>query len=219
MHCMNRCSRRLGLPLLTVVAVLLLGGSAAADVGIEAVSPAEGAPGDRVTVRVGCGFCYPPCEGPKGERHPPGREHGACIPGTRTEPPDHFPISLLPIGSVPRVLACQAPAACPAVKTSRLPERPPFTYIGAAVRRTKAPNSGGDIPHYLLRFRIPDLKEGVYAYVLYCGACWQGAGGSLISSPFLSGWRLRVEADGPGTAPTDLAQSIAALIRALQRLF
>jgi hypothetical protein len=32
-----------------------------------------------------------------------------------------------------------------------------------------------------ITYRVPNLQPGVYAYVMYCGPCYAGAGGSVIA--------------------------------------
>jgi hypothetical protein len=185
------------LTLVTVaVAMVFAAGTARADVGIETVSRGMGSPGEKVTVDVGCGFCYPPCRGPRGERHPAGREHGACMLGNAAPPPRRFPISLIAMARVPRVLGCRHGYVCPAGMRARAPTRPPFHYLGAA---TQPGDDARGLPRYVLRFAIPDLQPGLYAYALYCGVCWRGTGGGLISWPAASTWRLRV-VDPPASA-------------------
>ena len=37
-----------------------------------------------------------------------------------------------------------------------------------------------ELPRYRLRFRIPSVEPGAYAFVIYCGDCYRGTRGSLI---------------------------------------
>ncbi len=169
--------------------------SATADVGVERVSRLAGVPGDAVELTIGCGFCYPPCEGPEGDRS------GVCVPGVESPPPS-FPVSLVPIEKVPKPHRCGPRRLC-TPHAPRPPERAPFTLLGWA-KPVQAEASGwgylggggfghGAIepPRYTLDFRIPDLSPGVYSYVIYCGVCQRGEGGSLIAFPERR-WRLRV---------------------------
>lgn len=165
-------------------------GSAA--VGVEGASRRGGSPGEEVRLTLGCGFCFPPCVGPKGERHPEGFDRGPCMLGTHRPPPRSFGISLVPLAQAPQPHRCGPNALCePAFPAP--PRRHPFTYLGLAV----PPPGGndpehGDPPRYRLSFAIPDLPTGPYAYVIWCDSCRRGAGGALISSPASPGWRLNV---------------------------
>jgi len=148
--------------------------SATADVGVERVSRFAGSPGDTVELTIGCGFCFPPCEGPQGDRS------GVCMPGVEPPPPS-FPVSLVPIEQVPRPHRCGPRRIC-TPQASGPPRRAPFTLLGWA-KPVQAQTSGqrhlgggfghGAIepPRYMLDFHIPDLRPGVYSYVIYCGVC------------------------------------------------
>jgi hypothetical protein len=178
---------------LTTRAVLLAAALAAAvalpivapaqgDVGIEKVSRHGAEPGATVSVTVGCGFCFPPCKGEPGHRNAP------CMLDTDAEPPRAFPISLVPIGRAPEPHRCGPRALCsPEAKAP--PSHGPYRYLGRAVA---AKGGASDIPRYVLDFEVPDLRPGLYAYVLYCGACTRGSGGSLIALPYSRPWQLRV---------------------------
>ena len=82
---------------LSFVFLLAVASHAQADVGVESSSRAAGAPGDRVELTLGCGFCFPPCVGKPGHRHPAGDLHGACMLEGRREPPASFLIWLTPL--------------------------------------------------------------------------------------------------------------------------
>jgi hypothetical protein len=178
---------------LTLVA--LFAASAQADVGVMSVSRHGGAAGDEVTVTLGCGFCFPPCEGPKGERHPAGFEHGPCMLGTDgAAPPESFGISLVPLDKAPRPHPCGPNALC-MPRVSAPPHRAPYRYLGQAVPPAQGNNpEGGDIPRYSLDFEIPHLAPGVYTYVIYCDVCMKGRSGSLVADAEASSWQLRVTA-------------------------
>ncbi len=87
-------SRRATLPRWTAALVAILAAAAVAallafaatparaDVGVERVSTHHAAPGATIDLTLGCGFCFPPCVGPKGERHPKGFDRGPCMLGT-----------------------------------------------------------------------------------------------------------------------------------------
>jgi hypothetical protein len=187
------------LPLALLVALLSLCAlstppAATADVGVERVSRLAGVPGEAVEIDVACGFCFPPCEGPEGDRS------GICMPGAEPPPPS-FPISLVPLEKAPRPYRCGPRKIC-APKVSGPPRRPPFTLLGWAKPAPPAedrwPLGGFDhqLPRYALEFPIPDLAPSTYAYVIYCGACQRGQGGSLISFPAEKRWRLQVRPSG-----------------------
>ena len=197
-------SRRRTAVLLALAAVALLAATAAsgasADVGVERVSRRGGERGDQVKLTLGCGFCFPPCKGPKGERHPEGFDHGTCMLGTKAKPPRSFAVSLVPASKAPGAHRCGSNAAC-LPGTTAPPRRPPYTFLGYAVPPPGGNNpEHGAPPRYVLRFAIPDRHPGRYAYVIWCDACMQGRRGSLIASPAQRLWRLRVR--GPGRAQT-----------------
>jgi hypothetical protein len=168
---------------LTVVALAaLLVAPAQGDVGVEAVSRHAAKPGAPVKLTLGCGFCFPPCKGA------PGHRNGPCMMGTKADPPAAFPISLVPIEQAPRPHRCGPNALC-AAEARRPPARAPYTYLGEAVAEGR---KGGGPPRYGLEFAVPYLRPGLYTYVIYCGVCSRGAGGSLITYPRSRLWRLRV---------------------------
>lgn len=192
----GRAARMALLAAASLGAAALLAAAASASVGVVSVSRGGGAPGDEIAIRLDCGFCYPPCEGPKGERHPAGFEHGPCMLGTDgAAPPRSFGISLVPLDQVPRPHRCGANALC-TPQASAPPRRAPFRYLGLAVPppQGNSPESGLP-PRYLLEFEIPDVAPGLYTYVIYSDAARKGAGGSLIANPGAQLWRLRVVAN------------------------
>ncbi|HVY95485.1 MAG TPA: hypothetical protein VHA54_00865 [Solirubrobacterales bacterium] len=170
----------------------LAASTAAAAVGVEGASRRGGSPGEEVRLTLGCGFCFPPCVGPKGERHPEGFDHGPCMLGTHRPPPRSFGVSLVPLAKAPRPHPCGPNALCEPVYPGP-PRRQPFTYLGLAVPPPGGNNpEHGDPPRYRLSFAIPDLPPGPYAYAIWCDSCQPGAGGSLISVPASRRWRLTV---------------------------
>lgn len=184
---------RLSLIAFLVAALLALAATTAnADVGVERTSRHAATPGASVTLTLGCGFCFPPCIGPKGERHPKGFDHGPCMMGRKKDPPASFGISLIPISRAPQQHSCGTGPVCQPA-TLGPPHRAPFTYLGLAVR----PPGGNDPEHvdpprYLLDFEVPDLPPGTYAYEIWCDACAPGERGTLISVPSSPLWRLTV---------------------------
>jgi len=85
------------------------------------------------------------------------------------------------------------PALCPPRTPKGPPHRAPFTFLGRAVPPPggNSPESGKP-PRYLLRFVIPDLRPGPYAYVIWCDACVAGKRGSLLSFPATHLWSFTI---------------------------
>jgi hypothetical protein len=179
-----------------ITALLLLAASAAdANVGIQKTSRHAGTPGSRVTLTLACGFCFPPCVGPKGERHPKGAEHGPCMLGTKEDPPGWFGVSLVPISRAPQRHSCGTGVCVPELLGP--PHRAPYTYLGRAVPPAGGNDpEGGGPPRYLLHFRIPHLRAGTYTYEIWCDACVAGRRGALIGAPRSRPWRLTVRPAG-----------------------
>ncbi|MGV1049870.1 MAG: hypothetical protein ACOYD4_15255 [Solirubrobacterales bacterium] len=166
---------------LAALAVLLVAPALGA-VGVEKVSRHAAKPGARVTVTLGCGFCFPPCKGA------PGHRNGPCMLGTKEDPPASFPISLVPLEQAPLPRSCGPNSVCPP-EAKAPPARAPYALLGEALAEGRKP---GGAPRYGLDFEVPDLRPGLYAYVVYCDVCNRGAGGSLIAVPQSRLWRLRV---------------------------
>jgi hypothetical protein len=157
----------------------------AADIGFGHFSRHEAAPGESVSVSIGCGFCIPRCVGKPGQRHPPGRRDGSCILGGPARRPTGFPVWLTPLDHElgPYPGPCERSAKrCP--PGSRPPHLPSFTYLGRAGRASSV--EGVEVPRYALRFRLPEVEPGRYKYVLYCGSCYRGPGGVVIDSAVFS---------------------------------
>ena len=186
--------RSLALVALAAALLAFAAASAQAAVGVEKVSRHGGKPGTPVTLTLGCGFCFPPCVGPKGERHPKGFERGPCMLGTKEDPPASFGVSLVPRSEAPAPFECGPNALC-SPSTLAPPRRAPFTFLGQAVPPPGGNNpESGEPPRYLLDFAIPDLDPGAYAYEIWCDVCAEGKRGSLISAPDSWLWRLAVQA-------------------------
>ncbi len=150
--------------ILATAGVLLLAAvaSAAGSVGVEKVSHRGGVPGRSVTLTIGCGFCFPPCVGPQGERHPKGFEHGPCMLGTKKDPPAYFGVFLAPRS-----------------------HKGPLAFLGRAVPPPGGNDpAGGDPPRYLLTFAIPALRPGKYAYEIRSGG--------MVTDPASRLWTLTV---------------------------
>jgi hypothetical protein len=177
-----------------IVGVLIFGAvSAKGDVGLVSASRDAGHPDTVVRLRVDCGFCFPPCRGPRGHRHPAGFAKGPCMLDGGKEVPRSFAVSLLPQDRAEDLLSCEIHhhRSCPRPKAA--PRHRPFTYLGDALPPPGGNNpESGDLPRYLLRFRIPHLPAGEYSYVLWCDACIAGPRGSLVVDPLSATWRLRV---------------------------
>lgn len=157
-----------------VLLLSLLPSGASADVGISSVSRHGGKPGDAVKLTLSCGFCFPPCEGPKGQRHPAGYDHGPCMLGTKREPPRWFGISLIPLARAKSPVDCAA-GRCPP-RAPRPPRRSPYRFLGQATPPPGGNNpENGDIPRYSVDFEIPELAPGLYAYVIWCDVCLRGS--------------------------------------------
>lgn len=177
---------------------------APADVGVVSAKPATGASGDRVELTLGCGFCFPPCVGEPGDRHPPGEQHGVCMPGDHGAPPASFKIWLTPLGHSLRPYRCRSGHSCEA-GSSRPPHLPSFVYLGRALPVPAGGAQARAVPRYRLGFGVPEAKPGRYKYVVFCDACVDGPRGSLIEDRTAAG-RLRVL---PAQAPTAAAAGSA----------
>lgn len=171
-------------------ALLLAASPARADVGVEKVSTRHGAPGATVHLTLGCGFCFPPCVGPKGERHPKGFDHGPCMLGIKDDPPASFGISLIRSKDAQQRHTCGDGPVCQPTPLGP-PHKAPFTFLGRAVPPPGGNNpEHGDPPRYLLDFTIPHLPPGTYTYEVWCGVCTEGRRGTLIGAPDSPLWRL-----------------------------
>jgi hypothetical protein len=181
----------LGTAALVGVLFALVATQARADVGVEGASRHGGEPGTTVTLTIDCGFCFPPCVGPKGERHPEGFDDGPCMLGPRKEPPTSFEVSIVPRAMAPQLGECGTGPVC-TPSTLGPPRRAPWSFLGRAVPPPGGndPSDGG--PRYLLSFEIPDLRPGSYVYEIWCGACVKGDRGALISDPASPRYQLEV---------------------------
>jgi hypothetical protein len=178
--------------------LLAIAAAARADVGFEDASRRAGEPGDRVELTVGCGFCFPPCVGEPGHRHPAGDLHGTCMPGNRGKPPASFQIWLTPRKRSLDPFVCgpgEYPGG-PCRTGSRPPHLPSFIYLGRAV-----PPRGSDepadrprdyLPRYRLIFKVPETRPGSYKYLLFCDSCVDGPRGSIVDDRSRAAGPLRV---------------------------
>jgi hypothetical protein len=201
-----------------VLLVFALAPPAQGDVGFEGASRAAGAPGKRVALTIGCGFCFPPCTGEPGHRHPPADMHGACMLGDHGGPPASFAVWLTPVSHSLDRYTCD-PGEDPPGKHprgpcrsgSRAPHLPSFTYLGLAMP-VRGPDEIADgsrhrVPRYRLIFGVPELSPGRYRYVLFCDACVEGPRGSLVADRGIAG-PLRVL---PATATASAGGGIGLL--------
>lgn len=191
--------RRRDLAIVAALVAAILGAlifavaSARGDVGVTSASRDAGRAGTVVRLRLDCGFCFPPCRGPQGHRHPAGFAKGPCMLDGGKAVPRSFAISLLPLPRAERLLSREIRhhRLCP--RPTAAPHHRPFTFLGNATPPPGGNNpENGDPPRYLLKFRIPRLPAGDYSYVIWCDACIAGPAGSLIVDPSSTTAQLRV---------------------------
>jgi hypothetical protein len=137
---------------------------ASADVGVVGLHPKAAKPGERVDLRLGCGF---------------------CSPGAR------FPISLVPVAQAPRPYPCGENALCTPAAAAP-PRRHPFVFLGRASGDRTIGAGRSSVTESHLRFLIPNVKPGLYAFVIFCADCRRGPRGSLITATNDRGELLRV---------------------------
>jgi hypothetical protein len=80
---------------------------ARADIAVTGVNPASGVPGEKVTLRIGCGGCPP-----RGLR---------------------LPVSLVPLDDRPLPYPCRPNALC-RPRAASPPKHPPFIFLGRTTR-------------------------------------------------------------------------------------
>jgi hypothetical protein len=185
-------------PLAAVTLLFTVASPACADVGFESSSRKAGAPGDRVQVTIACGFCFPPCVGEVGDKHPPGDRNGTCMLGSEKAPPASFQVWITPVSHSLDPYVCGpgewAPGESPTGPCragSRPPHLPSFIYLGRAVPPRQAQDSG-ELPRYRLTFGVPQTRPGLYKYVLFCDSCVGGPRGSLVDDRGRAAGPLRV---------------------------
>ena len=153
---MGAPSHKLASTLCLLLAGLLVPAStASADIGVVGLNPHFARPGERVDLTVGCGAC----------------------------PADtSFPISLVPVEKSPRPHPCGENAVCYPTAL-RPPGEPPFVFLGttsggrALLPTVDPPGSKSD-----LRFAVPKIDAGRYAFVVFCADCVRGPRGSLLAN-------------------------------------
>jgi hypothetical protein len=183
---MQRVWRRLLSAGLLASAVLFMVSQADADIGVIGVKPNVGAPGQLVDLAVGCG-------------------------GSRC--PQQWPVSLFPSAQARRALApvCEGKhGPCSSPIAPRLPRERPYVFLGWATRAS--PTSYGQ--SYELRFRVPRVKPGAYAFVIFGDLRSPGPSGFLIADSTSPGKFLRVHPEQLSTASSGDGADWAWLIAA-----
>lgn len=166
-----RCGLVVSLALLALVG-LIATSTATADIGVVSVSPKVARPGEQVDVKVVCGFC---------------RRADAS-----------FPISLVPVAKVPPPHRCRVnlkgdmvDALC-SPTAGRPPHQRPFDLLGSTSGGRASNPAGwprGSISE--LRFAVPEIQPGRYAFVIFSARPGRRPGGSLIGDT-LPGKLLRI---------------------------
>jgi hypothetical protein len=90
--------------------------------------------------------------------------------------PGRFPVSLVPSVQVPRDRPCRENALCSPV-VPEPPRKRPFVFLGWA-KETDSTSYGR---RYELRFHVPRVRPGVYAFVIYGAVRGPSPGGILIT--------------------------------------
>jgi hypothetical protein len=156
-------ARRFPLVGLVVAAVLITPARAPADIGITGQTPRSAFPGQTVEVDLGCGW-------PRG-----------C--------PHAIPMSLIAAGKAPEPRSCgelerkglgpdlPKNALCSPM-TRRPPRRRPYVFLGRATKVEQTQYA----ERYELRFQVPHLRPGSYAFVAFVPFRRPRGWGSLDSS-------------------------------------
>jgi hypothetical protein len=164
-------SRAVGLVLFCTGAALFLVGlliptsTAASGIELMRLSQTSASPGDGIVLGVGCGGC----------------------PLKST-----FPISLVPVKQAPQPHRCTIHSAklpkrlrenalCDA-EAADPPRDHPYVFLGrtsGATALLPSVRPPGSKSH--LHFRVPKVKPGLYAFVIFCAECARGPRGALIT--------------------------------------
>jgi hypothetical protein len=178
---------------------LLASPPAAADIGVQKVTPKTGEPGTPAELSVGCGACLAVsvAQGPK-------------------HPPAALPIALVPLSDAPEPHRCHGNGFCsPTTHAKRLRQRP-FVFLGVAKPQFTERQLGhwraSTGPQYRLRFQIPPVKPGDYTLVIFCGECYRGSRGGLIVDAVSHRALLRVERGDPSTSAKETGTGTSRLI-------
>jgi LPXTG-motif cell wall-anchored protein len=167
--------RRFLVGVVAVSAVLLAASSAEGDIGVVGVHPKVSAPGQPVEVETACG--------------------GRC--GTQ------LPISLVPVARAPNPQPCitRGVKSLCSPEVAEPPRQPPYVFLGWARQDSRS----SAVTRYRLRFRVPRVAPGPYAFVA-CNGCAQGHRGTLVVNTTQPGNLLQVRSEpnsvasqGPGS--------------------
>lgn len=199
MHRARRASlsrlRKAGLGLVASSS-LLLAPEAQADVGVVMVRPQAAAPGQTVDLAIGCGGCL-----------------SISVVRGHARPPSRFPVSLVPLGRAPEPRPCGPRSVC---SQTRGPRQDPFIFLGAAKPNFEAEEltQAGALPRYRLRFRVPNVEPGRYAFVIFNRSNGRAEGGTSIADASrraaLLGVRRVAESESPDSGDTEATPWIAA---------
>jgi hypothetical protein len=139
------------------------------DVGVGGLAPRAGAPGDPVQVSIVCGWC------------------ASSSIGGRRRPPAPFPVSLVPVARAPKPHPCMGGKAVCGPFAAGPPRHRPFAYLGKAkpVFDLDHPPENVWAAKYRLRFRIPRVRPGPYAFVIYLGFSGDRGGLAVDSTRYL----------------------------------
>jgi hypothetical protein len=96
-----------------------------------------------------------------------------------------LPVSLVPVARAPTPEECGAGKVVCSPEVAEPPRRPPYVFLGSA----QQDSASSVVAHYRLRFRVPRVTPGVYAFVI-CN-CRQGRG-TLVFDTSRQGNLLRV---------------------------
>ena len=159
---MRRPSRTVAWVLGSLLAGLVAAPTATADIALMRVSPKVVRPGERVDLTVGCGACR------------------------RAD--TSFPISLVPLAKAPQPRPCRLKlkggtenALC-SPTVPRPPRERPFVLLGrtSGGRRALPPGSWPAGSKSDLRFAVPEIESGRYAFVIFSAWRDRAPGGGLI---------------------------------------
>jgi hypothetical protein len=155
--------------------LLIAASTASADTAVVGLSPKVARPGERVDLRVVCGACR------------------------RAD--TSFPISLVPVAKAPPPHPCRVKlkghmetGLCSPTAV-RPPSERPFVLLGSTSRGRRALPAGSWPPgsNSDLRFAVPEIEPGRYAFVIFCAECGRRSRGSLIADTSLPGKLLRIQ--------------------------
>lgn len=100
-----------------------------------------------------------------------------------------LPISLVPLARAPTPQQCREGTAECSPMAAEPPRAPPYVFLGWA----KQNSASSAVAHYRLRFRVPSVTPGVYAFVICI--CVPGRRGSLVVNTSEPGNLLRVRSE------------------------